>query len=98
MEYLILWIAIAALSGYYANQKGRNAVGWAILGFFLSLLAIFILWLLPPIGIDDEKSREIARKFGVSALYRKCPSCAELVQKEAIRCKHCHSDLPTLAE
>jgi hypothetical protein len=98
MEYLIIWIAVAALSGYYANQKGRSAVSWAILGFFISALALLILWLLPPLGVDDEKSREIARKFGVSARYRKCPSCAELVQKEAIKCKHCHTDLPALAE
>lgn len=98
MEYLILEIAIAGLCGYYASQKGRGVVAWVILGFFFSLLALFALWFLPPLGFDEEKSREIARKFGVSAKYRKCPICAELVQKEAIKCKHCHAELPALTE
>ncbi|MDH0749531.1 hypothetical protein N5D61_24710 [Pseudomonas sp. GD03842] len=98
MEYLIVWIAVAALSGYYAIQKGRSVVGWVVLGFFLSVFALIALWFLPPLGIDDKKSQEIARKFGVSARYRKCPFCAELVQKEAIRCKHCQADLPPIVE
>lgn len=98
MEYLIIWIAIAAISGYFAKQKGRSVVSWVILGFFFSAFALIALWLLPSLGIDDEKSREIAKKFGVSARYRKCPECAELIQKEAVKCKHCHTSLPALAE
>ena len=98
MEYLIIWIAVAAFSGYYASQKGRDVVSWVVLGFFLSVFALIALWFLPPMGIDDKKSQDIARKFGVSARYRKCPSCAELVQKEAVKCKHCQADLPALTE
>lgn len=98
MEYLIIWIAVAAFSGYYASQKGRDVVSWVILGFFLSIFALIALWFLPPLGIDDKKSQDIARKFGVSARYRKCSSCAELVQKEAVKCKHCQAGLPALTE
>lgn len=25
----------------------------------------------------------------------KCPFCAEAVRKEAVKCKHCHSELPS---
>lgn len=95
---LILWIAVAALSGYYANQKGRSVVSWVILGFLFSVIALIALWFLPPLGIDDAKSQEIAKKFGVSARYRKCPECAELVQKDAIKCKHCQAALPPITE
>lgn len=98
MEYLILWIAISALCGYYASQKGRDVVTWVVIGFLLSFIALIILWFLPPIGIDDTKSQEIAKKFGVSAKYRKCPECAELVQKEAIKCKHCQAKLQPITE
>lgn len=96
MEAVLVWIAIAALSGYYAKQKGRSVVGWFLLGFLLSVVALIILWFLPETGFDDEKSQAIARKFGVSSRYRKCPACAEIVQLEAVRCKHCQADLPAL--
>jgi hypothetical protein len=93
MEYLIIWAAIAAGTAYVASKKGRSAGSWFVLGLLFSVFALFAAWLVNPIGIDQEKSLEIAKKFGVSSLYRKCPMCAEIVNIEAIKCKHCQSDL-----
>lgn len=97
MEYLIIWLAIAGVCAYLASQKGRSALGWFVIGFLLSFVALIILWVLPSVGFDDAKSQEIARKFGVSSLYRKCPECAELVQREAAKCKHCQAVLPAIS-
>ncbi|WP_409567677.1 DUF2628 domain-containing protein [Rugamonas sp. DEMB1] len=33
-----------------------------------------------------------------SSPYRKCPFCAEDVRREAVKCKHCHSDLPPIQQ
>lgn len=98
MGILIFSIVFAFLCAYLAHQKGRSVVGWFMLGFFLSVIALVVLWILNPLGFDDAKSQEIARKFGVSSRYRKCPHCAELVQREAKICKHCQSDLPAITE
>lgn len=38
----------------------------------------------------DERSAVVG---GKSESYRKCPFCAEAVRKEAVKCKHCGSDL-----
>lgn len=94
MEVIIIWLAVATVAAYYANQKGRSAVGWFLIGILVSGVALLALWLLPPLGFDDAKSQEIAKKFGVSSRYRKCPECAEVVNLEAVKCKHCHSSLP----
>ncbi|WP_070414677.1 zinc ribbon domain-containing protein [Pseudomonas lundensis] len=97
MEYLIVWLAAAGVCAYFAKQKGRSVGGWFVLGFLLPVVALVILWVLPSLGFDDAKSQEIARKYGVSSRYRKCPECAELVQREATKCKHCQAELSAIA-
>lgn len=98
MVFGILWIALAVLVAYCAVQKGRSVVGWFFLGLVFPIISLIVLWILNPIGFDDEKSREIASKFGVSARYRKCPACAEVVLKEAVKCRYCQSDLGPVPE
>ncbi|MCE0965683.1 hypothetical protein [Pseudomonas sp. NMI4491_12] len=98
MEIVIVWLAVAAITAYFAKQKGRSAGAWFALGFLFSIFALVAIWLVNPIGVDDAKSIEIAKKFGSSASYRKCPYCAEVVQREAIKCKHCSSDLEPVVD
>jgi hypothetical protein len=63
----------------------------------------FAMWLAaficPAIGLivalmsDSAEKAAVERgKFGD---YKKCPFCAESVRCEALKCKHCHSELPT---
>jgi hypothetical protein len=43
----ILWIVIMVWIYNIAIRKGRHALGWVILGFFFSLIALVVLLLLP---------------------------------------------------
>lgn len=47
MEFVIVWIGCAVACYFVAKSKGRNAGGWAVAGFFFSLIALLIVALLP---------------------------------------------------
>jgi hypothetical protein len=50
---------------------------------------VFVLGL----AICSPNSMQIAVRDGQYGEYKKCPMCAEPVRKEAVKCKHCHSQL-----
>lgn len=93
MELLIICLALAGVTAYFAKQKGRSPAAWFLLGLIFPAIGLIAIWIVNPLGVDQQKSIEIAKKFGSSSLYRKCPFCAEVVQRKAIKCKHCKSDL-----
>lgn len=47
-------------------------------------------------ALMSRSEEQQATQTGEYGAYRKCPFCAEPVRKEAVKCKHCHSDLPPL--
>ena len=47
MAVLIWSIIFTIACGYIANEKGRSARAWAILGFFFGLIALLIIICLP---------------------------------------------------
>ena len=47
MAVLIWSIIFGVLSYYVANEKGRSAGAWAILGFLFGLIALLIIICLP---------------------------------------------------
>ena len=80
MIVIVLYMVCIVISGIVASHKNRSVVGWILLNLFLSPLCLLVLLALSPL-------------HGASA-ERKCPSCAEWVNKEAVVCKHCGKDLP----
>lgn len=65
---------------------GGSGVAAATAALCMPLLAL--MWACI---IKDSRSRAVDR--GAHGDYRKCPFCAEPVRKEAIKCKHCGSNL-----
>ena len=65
---------------------GGSGVAAAMAAFAVPLLAL--MW-----ACVAQSSQEIAVENGAHGDYKKCPFCAESVRKEAIKCKHCGSNL-----
>jgi uncharacterized membrane protein len=43
----VVWLLILVWIYNIAKRKGRHAIGWLILGFFFSIIALIIVLLLP---------------------------------------------------
>ncbi|ELR63093.1 hypothetical protein C942_04107 [Photobacterium marinum] len=85
---IVLWLVFAIFVGIYANSKGRSGFGYFLLSLLLSPLIGFIIALVVSPIDENVEVKELA-----SGRMKKCPKCAELVKREALLCKHCHSDL-----
>lgn len=44
---ILVWLASAVLCGYVADQKGRNAAGWAAAGFLFGIFAVIAIAVVP---------------------------------------------------
>lgn len=78
MEILVLALAFGVACAVIANNKGRSAFGWFVLGCLFSLLALIVIACLKP--AEPEKLPEDQRL---------CPHCGKPIFKAADACCHC---------
>lgn len=83
MEVLIVfWLICGGVAAMIANSKGGSAFVGFLLGALLGPLGIIASFFIG--GEDAQADKQLA-----TGDRKKCPRCAELVQPDALVCKHC---------
>ncbi|STV68521.1 Uncharacterised protein [Klebsiella pneumoniae] len=82
---LFMDVTVAAGDGYRVNNLGlmSSRQNYMIFGGFVAIAGLIITL--------------VGDKFKASATSVKCPYCAELINSEAVKCKHCGSEITPIA-
>lgn len=87
MEFFLGAIVLGIIPALIAHSKGRSFFEWWVYGALL-----FIVALVHSLVIRKDIAAEEKEMVAFEGM-KKCPFCAELVKREAIKCKHCGSDI-----
>jgi hypothetical protein len=87
---LIIWVLFGVAAAMIMSNKGRSGCGGFALGFLLGPFGLIIALVL------QKDHKELESQALTSGDMRKCPQCAELIRREARKCRFCGSEVPTL--
>jgi hypothetical protein len=78
--FLAVWIGFAVLIGRYAKSKGLDELPFMLCSVLLSpMIALLIVACFSPRLRPEDAKR--------------CPSCAESIRREAVKCRFCGSQI-----
>lgn len=88
MGLIVFWLIMAGIVALIASSKGKDAAGWFFYGLLIWPIALVHILVSSP---NDKIVEASALARGQM---KKCPQCAELIKKEARKCRYCSSEVP----
>lgn len=91
MGYLIFWILCGIAAAIAASKRGRSSLWWFILGILLGPFGLVFVLLMSPVqpAAEPVAAPTSSGEISLDAEIKKCPSCAELIKLEAMKCRFC---------
>lgn len=89
MWIAIVWLILSLLVGVFSRNRGHSFLAGFVFAVILSPLIAFLIVLVRKPNAAALENRSVAA--GAS---KKCPTCAEVVRADALKCKHCGHDFP----
>ncbi|HHR6217452.1 TPA: hypothetical protein ACS705_003622 [Providencia alcalifaciens] len=87
----IAYFVVMCIGSFFIVVITSNITqGNGLVAGFMAFIPV-LLALITALAMNTDENAAI--KNGESLAFKKCPFCAEAIRKEAIKCKHCGSDI-----
>ncbi|HBQ5903525.1 TPA: zinc ribbon domain-containing protein [Klebsiella pneumoniae subsp. pneumoniae] len=91
MGLIIICAILGCIPAAIAKSKGRDFFGWWLYGALLFIVALIH-------SLVIKKDIRAIERSQIDEGMVKCPFCAEIIKPEAVKCKHCGSDVKEALE
>lgn len=88
MEILFLWLIVAVFTGAIASSKKRSFLGWFILGFLFSIIALIAVAAMPALPGKAAGNTPLRTESP-----KVCPDCKAQNSRAFRYCSNCGAPL-----